>query len=159
MLDRTCSHCHALLVCRRCSGWLVQPMPGWSLSDWIRSAIVEIYRGVCALCNTHGGMQQHAAFKMIGPPGRSILIHPRHCVSAGAILCTLCTAGTYSTGTGRWVPAIDCVSRVHACACVCMYFCVYRACFSGSEYGKAPSLSIDALCLSVGLSMCLGVRL
>jgi hypothetical protein len=30
-------------------------------------------------------------------------------------------------------------------------------CFSGSEYGKALSLLIDVLCLSVGLSMCLGV--
>jgi len=79
--------------------------------------------------------------------GRSILMHPRHCVSAGAILCTLCTAGTYSTGTGRWVLAMDSVSCVHACACVCMYFCVCRACFSGSEYGKPLSLLISSLCI------------
>ncbi len=37
---------------------------------------------------------------------RSIL-HPHPWVSAGALLCTLCTAGTYSTGTGGWVSIID----------------------------------------------------
>jgi hypothetical protein len=37
---------------------------GSSPSDWIRSAMVEIYNGVCALCNTHCDMLQHAAFKI-----------------------------------------------------------------------------------------------
>ncbi len=60
-----------------------------------------------------------AAWGLQTDRGRSILILPRSCVFAGAILCTLCTAGTYSTGTGRCVLAIDRVWSVHVCACVC----------------------------------------
>jgi len=110
--DRTCSHRHALLVCRRCSGWLVQPMPGWSLSDWIRSAIVEIYRGVCALCNTAAcGFQKDRAPGSVDPDTpttlcfcRSHTLHPLH---GGNIL-----------DRNRSMGASDrlCI----ACACVCM---------------------------------------
>jgi hypothetical protein len=51
-MRRTASVLHALTcplfyaVCRRCHGRLVQPVPGWSLSDWVRSVIVEKSEGV-----------------------------------------------------------------------------------------------------------------
>ncbi len=102
-----------VLECRRCGGWLMQPMPGWSISDWIRSDIeTQCECRVCVICQ-YTWLHAAACGSQSGWVWW-ILMHPLSWVAAGAILCTLCTAGSYSTGTGRWVLVAGCVFVLRA---------------------------------------------
>ncbi len=114
----------------------------------------DIQRRV-SVCIVQSTRRHAAASGLQNVSGRSILIHPRSCVFAGAILCTLCTAGTYSTGTGRRVLAIDCAWPsaqvcVHAHACISVFVSLSE-CVS-----MCWQLSM-CVCVSVYLCLCLRI--
>ena len=125
--------------------------------------VIEILGGVCpSSADTRGGMLLHAVYLN---DWRWLILHPQPWVSAGALLCTLCTAGTYSTGTGGWALVIDhvlflcsaygqSVGMKHMLSCACVFSCFgFQKIFLSLMFGLLR-LSVCRYAAGLAFSMC-----